>query len=358
MRVDGQAVDRDRVVHHRLDAGERERVVDRVAAAIRNADRVLVEHVPRRHAGRNHAVDAREERAVLLGRRDAPGVGRGDVWQLHPEQGRLERVEARVVADGLVVVLPQPAVRAELARLGRERGVVGREQARVAPRAEVLGREERVAPDRPERARLPAREGRPRAGVAPYAAAAGAVAGVHGPERLRAVLDERRVPPRCHGREARNLRDAAVEVDRHHGARAVRHRRRGRVGVEHERRLVDVGEDGRRADGRDGLGGREERERTRHHLVARTHAERAERDHERVRARVEPDRVPHAEERRDLGLEGEHLGAADEHARAADALERRRQLRPQRVVLRREVENGDHRESLEREGLERMRFDV
>ena len=315
------------------------------SAATGDADGVLVEDVARRDRGRDDALDAGEKLAVALGGRPAARVRRGDVRQLHAEQGRLERVQPRVVADGLVVVLPQPAVSTQAPRLGREALVVGRDEPCVAEGAEVLGREERVAARCSERPRLPAGERRPVAGVAARSAAARTVARVDGAERLRAVLDERGARVLGNRREARQLRDAAVEVDGQDGPRPLGHDGLDRVGVQHERRLVHVGEDGRGAEERDGLGGRKERERARHDLVARADAERAERDHERVRARVEADRVADAEKLSRLALERLDLRPADEHARARHALERGRHFGPERVVLRREVENRDVRHS-------------
>ena len=88
--------------------------------------------------------------------------------------------------------------------------------------------------------------------------------------------------------------------------------------VEVQRRRVDVGEDRRRADARDRLGRRVERERRADHLVAAADAERVEREHERVGAVRDADRVRDAEVCGGLALERLDLGSEDEAAGLED----------------------------------------
>ena len=75
---------------------------------------------------------------------------------------------------------------------------------------------------------------------------------------------------------------------------------------------VDVGEDRRRADARDRLGGRVERERRADDLVAGADPERVEHEHERVGAVGDADRLRHAEVLGRLALEALDLGPEDE----------------------------------------------
>ena len=89
--------------------------------------------------------------------------------------------------------------------------------------------------------------------------------------------------------------------------------RRGDVlGVEVERRRVDVGEHRRRAAAGDRLGGRVEGERGADHLVARADPHRVEREHERVGAVRDADGARHAEVPGRLALEGLDVRPEDE----------------------------------------------
>ena len=87
------------------------------------------------------------------------------------------------------------------------------------------------------------------------------------------------------------------------------------VGIEVERREVDVGEHRPRAQPRDRAGSGEEGERAGHHLVAGAHAERHQRDHQRIGSRRDPDGVGQPGAGRQLCLERLDLGA--EHVLSA-----------------------------------------
>ena len=67
--------------------------------------------------------------------------------QLHVQDGRLQRVDAKVAADVAVVVLRTHSVHAIIEQLLGERVIVGGDRAGVAERAEILRREEREAAD-------------------------------------------------------------------------------------------------------------------------------------------------------------------------------------------------------------------
>ena len=120
----------------------------------------------------------------------------------------------------------------------------------------------------------------------------------------------------------------------------------GRVEVERDR--VDVGEDRRRAAAGDRLGGREERERRADHLVARADLERVEREHERVGAVRDADRLLDAEVLGRLALEALDLGPEDEAAALEGAGERLLQLRDERRVLRLDVNERNRGTSVHR----------
>ena len=105
---------------------------------------------------------------------------------------------------------------------------------------------------------------------------------------------------------------------------------------------VDIREHRDRADTRDRLRGRVERERRADHLVAGTNPHRLERQHERVRPVGHPDRVRHAEILGCLALERVDLGTEDEPPRLEHRREALLQLRDQRRVLRLDVDERDH----------------
>ncbi len=86
------------------------------------------------------------------------------------------------------------------------------------------------------------------------------------------------------------------------------------AGIEVERHRVDVGEDRRRADPRDRLGRREEREGGADDLVAAPDPERVEDEHERVGAVRDADRLGHAEVLGGLALERRDVRPEDEPA--------------------------------------------
>ena len=101
----------------------------------------------------------------------------------------------------------------------------------------------------------------------------------------------------------------AAAVARTH-CRSMKFSHRG--GRKIERRGIDVAENRPRAGPRDGAGGGEERERRGDHLIARTDAERHERQQQRIGARGHADAVRRAAISRDLRLEGAHVLAQDE----------------------------------------------
>ena len=90
-----------------------------------------------------------EQRAVARRvARAAPSLHAGEVRQLHAQHRGLQRVEAEVGADQVMVVLRLHAVIANQPQLVRQRRVGRGDEAAVAERAEVLAREEREAADR------------------------------------------------------------------------------------------------------------------------------------------------------------------------------------------------------------------
>ena len=241
------------------------------------------------------------EYGIIQGRGGAARVGPdGQVAQVDRQDRGLHRVQSAVHADGRVVVLLRRPVIRDLADAVGQRGVGRQDGTAVAERAEVLGRVERERPDGAERAR---RAPAPRR-----------------PDGLRGVLDDGEVVGVADRAERRHVGALAEEVDRNNGLRALRDGGVDACRVQVERVRVDVGEDGRRAEQRGGLGRGDERERRADHLVARANAERHQRDLERVGPVGDAEGVDLlvSAEARDVGrqilLEGGHEGTAHERA--------------------------------------------
>ena len=212
---------------------------------------------------------AEPELGVARGRLAPCGVPAGEVRQEDAEHRGLDGVEPRVRPDELEGLLVARAVEAQHPHALGDLVVEARHEPAVAEREEVLRREEA--------------ERRADAGLRDAL----------GAERLRGVLDQRE-PER---RELGERRRPAEEVHRHDRLRPRRDPRGDVLRIEVQRHRVDVGEDRRRADAGDRLGGRVERERRADHLVAAPDPERLEREDERVGAVRDADRVRHAEER-------------------------------------------------------------
>ena len=123
--------------------------------------------------------------------------------------------------------------------------------------------------------------------------------------------------------------------------RLLRHPLRDVLRIEVQRHRVDLREDGRRADPRDRLCRRIEREGRADHLVARTDPERVEHEHDRVGAVGDADRLRDAERLGRLALEPLDLGAEDETPALEGSLEGRFQLWHQGRVLRLDVNVGN-----------------
>ena len=116
---------------------------------------------------------------------------------------------------------------------------------------------------------------------------------------LRGVLQHRH----AERLDLRHRSDVAEQVDDHHRLRARRQRRAHGLGGDAERLGVDVAEHRARAGRRDRLGGRVERERRDHDLVAGADAERAQRERQRVGPVRDADRVAGADIGGELVLE-------------------------------------------------------
>jgi hypothetical protein len=203
----------------------------------------------------------------------------------------------------------------------RQRIVVGRHEPAVAERAQVLAREEREASHR--------------------AHAAGGSIAITRADRLRRVLDDRRVGASRDLEHRIHIGAQAIQMDGNDraGARRDRSGHRRRVDVEGER--IDVDETRRRAKTHDRPRCREERERRGDHLVAGTDAERHERDDQRVGSRRHADGVSDADRGRDLVLQRLDLRTTDEALAVTDAGDRRKDVVAQRTVLLLQIEQRD-----------------
>src|SRR5206468_3624707 len=94
---------------------------------------------------------------VVVARLPAPGGPSVEMWQLYAHDRRLQLVQARVVAELLVVDLVARAVEAQNACLLGDLLVAGEDHASVAEAAEVLGRIERERRSGAQRARTAVR---------------------------------------------------------------------------------------------------------------------------------------------------------------------------------------------------------
>jgi hypothetical protein len=256
---------------------------------------------------------AEAELGVARGRLAPLRDPRVELGQEDPQDGGLQLVEARVVAEQLEVDLVAGAVEAEHAHALRELRIVRGDETPVAEREQVLRRVEA--------------ERRRNAGAGNLRRAEG----------LRRVLDHRDAELR----ELGGGRRPAEQVHRDDRLRPRADARRNLLDVEVHRHRIDVGEDRRRTAAGNRLGRRVEGEGGADHLVARPDAERVEDEHEGVRAVGDADRLTGAEIVGSLALERGDVGAEDEIRARQDAVDRLADARQQRLVLRLYVNERD-----------------
>ncbi len=210
--------------------------------------------------------------------------------------------------------------------------------ARVAERAEILGREKRQATDVADAARAPPVSER-------------------GTDRLSRVFDDREPMLARDCVERVHVGHLAVEVHRHqrlHDAASAavhepvaddlafaRERRGDRGRGEIERRRIDVAEERPCAEPRDDAGRREEGERRRDDLVARADVERHQRDEQRVGAGRDADSEGRLRVGRDLFFELRDVRSENEALRVADLADGRFDLGAQRRVLPFQIQQRD-----------------
>ena len=123
--------------------------------------------------------------------------------------------------------------------------------------------------------------------------------------------------------------------------RARPHTPRDVLQVEVHRGRVDIGEHWRRAAAGHGLGRRIEGECRADDLVTGPDAEGVQREHERVGAVRDADRLAHPEIVRGLALERGHVRAQDEVGAREHTVDRLADARQQRLVLRLYVNERD-----------------
>ena len=143
----GLQVERDRIVDLGADLPRRQMVAKRIAERRGNADdELVVDMEVARPLDRqaDHRLQAvRDEQAAVASRNLPAQAGPGvKVAELHPEHGRLERVEPGVETDLMVMVLRLHAMHAEPGHPAGQLRVVGRDHAPIAEAAQVLGRVE------------------------------------------------------------------------------------------------------------------------------------------------------------------------------------------------------------------------
>ncbi len=321
--VSGREPSGDAEVAHRGLQVKRRRVVGRARDSrlaerrgdLRPPGRAHDEHVVDvpRLVGRKLDDLTQAELGVACGSLSTRVVPAGEAREEDAQHGGLDGVESRVGPDELERLLVARAVEAQHSHALGHVVVEARHEPTVAQGKEVLGREEAE------------RRADPR------------LCDSLGAERLRGVLDEREPEPGELGERSR----ASEEVHRHDRLRPGRDPRGDVLRIEVERRRIDVGEHRRRADPRDRLGRRVERERGADDLVAASDLERLEREDERVGAVRDADRVRHSEERRGLVLERLDLRPEDEASGLEDCGEALLELGDQRRVLRLHVDEWD-----------------
>ena len=157
------------------------------------------------------------------------------------------------------------------------------------------------------------------------------------------VRDDRYVELVREGVECAHVGHLAEQVDREECAQpgAPGRRLAGLLGVEVEATAIDVGEDRCRAEPRDGACRCEERVRRAHDLVIRFDAQRHQCEQQRVRSGRTAQREAAPAVTRKLRFESLDLGTEHEALTLDDPPERRIDLRPERLVLGLEVEEGD-----------------
>ena len=243
--------------------------------------------------------------------------------RLDAQDRRLQRVHAKVAADQMMNVPRLHAVRAHQTRALREVVVVGRHQAGIAERAEILAREKREAAERADAA-----------GRAPLVGRA---------DRLRRVFDHWNAALRRDVHHGVHVGSQTEQVHRQDGFGPRGHRRRDTLGIDVVGRQIDIDEDRPRAEPRDRSRRREKRVGRRHDLVSRLDTERHQRQQQRIGARRHRDRVSDAQQLGQLTLETGDFRPQDEALAVADAGHRREKLLAQRTVLSLEIEQRNGR---------------
>ena len=297
----------DRVVNGIADAGPRQGFGRLIPPG--RADRVLMVDVPPVRIVRRSPDDAGQLSRITRRHPPPSVVVRLDPFELHAKDRRLDLVQTAVVAEDLVhIPLAAPVVPQDPEPPG-ESLIVRRHHPAVAIGAQVLGRIEGERPRQAERPRLLPLPG--------------------GAESLGAVLDQNDSALPGHLGKRLHRRGPAEDMYGDDRLRPGRDPRRGLNGIEIHRLVFHVGEDRRRPEKRDDLRRREERERRRDDLVPRTHAGGPERQEQSVRSRRDADGVPDPVVRRDLILQGLHVGTEDEARRRENVPDRRKKLRLQ-----------------------------
>ena len=180
-----------------------------------------------------------EQRVIALGVGLALAGPVVQMRQLDVEHGGLDRIEAAVQADDLVIVARLHAVRAQQFQLGGQIVAIGRQQSAVSHAAEIFGGIETEAADVAQRA--------------------GVAAGVFGADRLAGIFDDRQIVLGGDAADFVHRGALAEQMHRQDGFGALPDERFDFVGIEIERARLDIDEDRLGAQARDGAGGGEER---------------------------------------------------------------------------------------------------
>ncbi len=295
-------------------------VLDELIAA-RHPDDVLVEDGFAVLADLGRLNDGTLELFRVVGGVLAAGLGPGvQVRQLDQQGGGLDRVQAEVAADVLVIVLGLAAVISHHAKAMGQGLVAGDDHAAVADTAEVLAGKEAETP-----------AGADRAGFAALVSAG---------DGLGRVLDDGQAVAARDGHDWVHVRHLSEQVDGHDRLGVLADDVLDLLGVDVVRDGVNVHEDRAGAGPPDAAGGGEERERGRDDLVADADVQAHQGVEQGIGAAGDADGV------RAVGHLGDglfkllDLGPADTHLRIEHIVDLRQHLVPDLCVLRLQIQQG------------------
>ena len=257
---------------------------------------------------------------VGLGQAAAALHPAGQVGQLHPQHGGLDRIKAAVVTQRRVQVPARHAVHRQLANAGGQLGVVAGDGAAIAGATEVFGGEEAEA-----------------AHITP---AAHGAAGPTGAGGLGAVLHHLEAMGRGDRADPLHVHRPAKQVHGQQGFGGGRDRRLELVEIDQVGALLHIHKHRRGTHGADRFGRGKEAEGAGDHLIPRADAQAAQGQDQGIGAAVAADRELRANAGGELAFKGSDHAAADVLAAAQDLEHGLVQLLTEVLELLGEAERG------------------